>query len=306
MTALLPDFMFFVLPFVVLIACVVYLIVRLSRRPKGFRSIEAWALVPGGIGFVWQIIDTVHGIETSTSSTEALGYMVLPWASCIAGLVGYLIGWSALAVSRAALRLLRKRTIQRRALGQAAAGCVILAAAISYWVITARREALISEAKSEATSEARICEMFREAAADWDVGVLRELARNPRTPVRILRDIYALALTKTGDKWGLARNYEVALRLAENDHTPEEILSELSGRNENAIRGTVASNPNTPGPALEALSQDADHVVRTSVCQNPRVPRDLLRRLSSDPHPVVRDYAASAWEHHGFSNDPGQ
>ncbi len=81
--------------------------------------------------------------------------------------------------------------------------------------------------------------------------------------------------------------------LAENRHTPFEMLQEL-GRSESAsIRRRVGRNAVTPPDSIRLLSRDRSWSVREAVALNPSCPPDVLTVLSADRSTAVRRAVAS-------------
>ena len=85
-------------------------------------------------------------------------------------------------------------------------------------------------------------------------------ARNPNTPVAVLRE-----LAKDSDEF---IRYEVAM----NTNTPPEVLKELAKDKHRYVRVEVAINPNTPPEVLVELAKDEDKYVRYWVAKNPGTP----------------------------------
>lgn len=81
--------------------------------------------------------------------------------------------------------------------------------------------------------------------------------------------------------------------LAENRHTPFEMLEELGRSDTPAIRRRVGRNSATPEGALRPLSRDRSWSVREAVALNVSTPSDVLVMLSTDRSVAVRKAVAS-------------
>lgn len=123
-------------------------------------------------------------------------------------------------------------------------------------------------------------EMIEELAEDEDKDVRKEVAYNPKTPVKVLRKL-------AGDenehvRWGAIRN----------PNTPADILRELAEDKDERMRYEVSRNPNTPIDILRKLADDEDRNVRKGVAENPNTPVDILKKLAEDEEKWVRQEVA--------------
>jgi hypothetical protein len=75
--------------------------------------------------------------------------------------------------------------------------------------------------------------------------------------------------------------------VAKNPHTPIEVLRHLSADPINLVRALVASNPSTPSDVLEKFFSD-EKIVRDGLSGNPNTPPKLLKILCDDNDKMVR------------------
>ena len=149
-------------------------------------------------------------------------------------------------------------------------------------------------------------------AADEDVTVRRQVARNPHTPAEALDRLAddpdeAKELTETKVRWYVASNpttsestltrmataseetdLMVLAAIGRHPHAATAVLEHLAtapapGRSwvDPDVRQAVASNPSTP-PAILAAWENADANTGAAVAKNPATPTDVLERLSRD------------------------
>ena len=84
-----------------------------------------------------------------------------------------------------------------------------------------------------------------------------------------------VAGTETGTLGGTER-----ARLASDATTPPDIVLELAGDADPAVRVGVVRNPLVPEPVLALLAKDAEVDVRAAVAANPATPASLVDRLA--------------------------
>ena len=94
------------------------------------------------------------------------------------------------------------------------------------------------------------------------IGVLAELARDPKDNVRAL--------------------------VARNPSTPPEVLVELARDPNDSVRAWVAGNKSTPVWVLAELAKDPKDNVRTWVARNGSIPVGIMAELARDPKDNVR------------------
>ncbi len=96
------------------------------------------------------------------------------------------------------------------------------------------------------------------------------------TMVELLIDI-ASNPVDMGARWAVAKN----------PHTPVEVLRHLANDPINLVRALVATNPSTPADVLEKFFSD-EKIVRDGLSGNPNTPAKLLRVLADDNDKMVR------------------
>jgi hypothetical protein len=102
-----------------------------------------------------------------------------------------------------------------------------------------------------------------------DMGARWAVAKNPHTPVEVLRHLSA-------DPINLVR----AL-VAANPSTPSEILEKFFS-DEKIVRDGLSGNPNTPPKLLKILCDDNDKMVRMRLAENRSAPKDIITILLND------------------------
>lgn len=102
-----------------------------------------------------------------------------------------------------------------------------------------------------------------------DMGARWAVAKNPHTPVEVLRHLSA-------DPINLVR----AL-VAANPSTPSDILEKFFS-DEKIVRDGLSGNPNTPAKLLKILCDDNDKMVRMRLAENRSAPKDILQILVND------------------------
>lgn len=107
-----------------------------------------------------------------------------------------------------------------------------------------------------------------------DMGARWAVAKNPHTPVEVLRHLSA-------DPINLVR----AL-VASNPSTPSDVLEKFFS-DEKIVRDGLSGNPNTPPKLLKILCDDNDKMVRMRLAENRAAPKEILTSLLSDSDPDV-------------------
>ncbi|MFA6208375.1 MAG: hypothetical protein WCT03_05745 [Candidatus Obscuribacterales bacterium] len=80
---------------------------------------------------------------------------------------------------------------------------------------------------------------------------------------------------------------KVRLHLAENRHTPIELLIVLSYDSSPAVRLAVAENASSQLCLIERAIDDVSVDVRYGLAENPHLPTHLLEKLADDENPYV-------------------
>lgn len=107
-----------------------------------------------------------------------------------------------------------------------------------------------------------------------DMGARWAVAKNPHTPVEVLRHLSA-------DPINLVR----AL-VAANPSTPSDILEKFFS-DEKIVRDGLSGNPNTPAKLLKILCDDNDKMVRMRLAENRSAPKEIIQNLINDSDPDV-------------------
>lgn len=107
-----------------------------------------------------------------------------------------------------------------------------------------------------------------------DMGARWAVAKNPHTPVEVLRHL-------AGDSINLVR----AL-VATNPNTPSDVLEKFFS-DEKIVRDGLSGNPNTPAKLLKVLADDNDKMVRMRLAENRSAPKEVLTSLLNDNDPDV-------------------
>ncbi len=107
-----------------------------------------------------------------------------------------------------------------------------------------------------------------------DMGARWAVAKNPHTPVEVLRHL-------STDSINLVR----AL-VAANPSTPSDVLEKFFS-DEKIVRDGLSGNPNTPAKLLKILCDDNDKMVRMRLAENRSAPKEIITTLLSDNDPDV-------------------
>jgi hypothetical protein len=107
-----------------------------------------------------------------------------------------------------------------------------------------------------------------------DMGARWAVAKNPHTPVEVLRHL-------ANDPINLVR----AL-VATNPSTPSDILEKFFN-DEKIVRDGLSGNPNTPVKLLKILTDDNDKMVRMRLAENRAAPKEIIALLLQDTDPDV-------------------
>ncbi|HYW11663.1 MAG TPA: hypothetical protein VE871_06880 [Longimicrobium sp.] len=122
-------------------------------------------------------------------------------------------------------------------------------------------------------------------ASDVD-GVLEALAENPHTPAEVLADVARLnAGRPTGERADLDE------ALAKHPDAPAPLLSEIARSEDRSARLAVAAHRRTPVSALESLVADPEWDVRMEVAKRPELSPETLKRLGRDEDHTVQHAA---------------
>jgi hypothetical protein len=279
-----------VLPQVAIGAGYAFLIRRsLATREK----IPLYAGVASGILCAGFLSWAIYSIVWSSSSTAAIGFILLPFYLLTVAALGYAVSWSVLTLSTVTGRGRRYLTTARPGKWKTMVALALLLAIAFAGQHHLERRLLLSLARSEATESVELARLTKAALSHGDLQLLTQLANNPASKVTALEEIFDHCAHQLADE--LARPcYGVFLGLAKNHRTPARMLTALARRSETSVRVAVARHANTPVNTIVALSRDGEELVRTWVTQHSVLPGAILRALSADDSDVVRLYAQAA------------
>jgi hypothetical protein len=116
--------------------------------------------------------------------------------------------------------------------------------------------------------------ILEQLAKDSDRWVRLSVAKNPATPIKVRQAL--LKSLFTDDYWN------VRCDLAEDPHTPSELLAALATDSSQEVRFAVASNTATPSESLRVLAADPDEMVFRAALLNPAAPESLRERFISE------------------------
>ncbi len=117
-----------------------------------------------------------------------------------------------------------------------------------------------------------------------DMGARWAVAKNPHTPVEVLRHL-------ANDPINLVR----AL-VATNPSTPSDVLEKFFS-DEKIVRDGLSGNPNTPVKLLKILTDDNDKMVRMRLAENRAAPKEIITLLLQDAdHDVCKAAEANLGE----------
>lgn len=271
-------------PYVVLAAAFFYSLraaVR-SRSPARVLFLPALlasiALTAGFIGWGF------YSIETSSSSTAAIGYLALPFLSLATALLFFLL---ALAVG-VILRWILERTghAAPRLASTPRLISALLFLSVTGWLLhqNLTRSRLLDAAAAETTAPAELQAMLADALKSNDIELQSTLARNPTLPIPDLARLFDNSQDQVHDR--LTKRFALFSSLARNPRTPTGILSALSTSPFSSVRIEVILNPSTPVGILTNMVHDKISLVREYLADNPRLPDDLRRQLK-EPEPGI-------------------
>lgn len=123
-------------------------------------------------------------------------------------------------------------------------------------------------------SETMVRLLIDIASNPVDMGARWAVAKNPHTPVEVLRHL-------ANDPINLVR----AL-VATNPATPSDVLEKFFN-DEKIVRDGLSGNPNTPAKLLKILSDDNDKMVRMRLAENRGAPKEIVSLLLKDNDPDV-------------------
>ena len=326
----LMGFLIVVMPYLLLIATLIVLTawVALWRSPA--RTLLMTALGLTTLLVTVFIVWAQYGIFTDKSSTAGIAFIFMPFYTLLATAILASAAWTLtyvvffiieticrtdrrvtnlLVTVIAALGLifygwlLGRHLNQQWRLSQAGSpqtSAEKLSRLQSQALKTNNTRVLQKLAANPDLSDADLRILFAAAVNDKNFDVLGALAANPRLPAADLARLYEL--TKDQPSY---RGYDTWRGMADNRHTPPEILQELAGMENNShVRLCVATNPSTPVATLIKLTADPGDLVRTYVTGNPNLPAEHLLSLLNDHDATVRSYAKNNAKRRGLLIEP--
>lgn len=285
-------FLVMAMPQLVIAGCLVALILLVCRQPFPFRWIVRTALIGATVFTVLVGWFSIYSILTSPPPMAGIGYIALPFISAATALVSFAV----IAALLYSVRFLSDslgwtRKITTLWLGVPA----LLVVALACLVVTLRvsRARLLAEAKS-ASNVVEINTLLESAVKHSDIGILAMLARNPNAPTETLERINKIAMP---------RDIVIKWALADNPHTPQNILSEfVSSANEQLIVA-VAANPNTPAETVNQLANRPDYYVQRIVTAHPKISVENLQLLAYDQDKNLREAALLNLQRRGLPHN---
>jgi hypothetical protein len=213
-----------------------------------------------------------HATCTSRSSTAAIGFLFLPFESIVVAVAGVVVSWSVLYVTHFVIQRINGIRV-----GLTSVVCLTLAIALFAWtgyVVQNKvaRHRLLSEAAT-GTDVVSLEGILASSIVSHDIEALSKLAKNPNTPITDLVRLYDYC--KPNIATFSPPEYPILFSVAQNPHTPSDILVILAACRQSSIRYAVAINPSTPTPTLRKLAEDQDVLVTTYA-----IPRLRLRERS--------------------------
>jgi len=227
-----------------------------------------------------------HGIEMSTSSTAAIGYLALPYMALIGALLGFLLVLAGGVILRFIAEQAGRASPHLISLPKLISSILFLA--LLGWMVqnNMARSRLLDAAASETTNPATLQRLLSTAIDSDDLELQAELASNPGTPIPDLTRLYNTCKGTLLDP--LSPDYRLFHALAWNPRTPSEILTTLANSPFDSVHFALASNPSTPVEVLKELMDTEDSLIRFSLSENPSFPDDLRPQLNINASEEVK------------------
>ena len=288
-----------------------------------------YGLILGAIGFVGAFIWGIWSVTQSlaSSSTAALGYLVVPVLSLIIAIPFFVLGYCLYYIVE-----VFKSSGKKRLLSFTLALSVSLALLIpfSFWVDSGLTLSRVVDEIDNLKAEE--IEIFLEKSdygenqyvleavvsrSDIDADLLHKIAtiNSPelherphgfffpfwerskkkrewlkRTDFAVMRVIAWHPNVDVRTLLVLANSPDdyVLGAVASNDKTPPDVLARLLKKGGQTIYGGLASNPNSPPDVLHELSLMGDEYTRAAVARNDNASEDVIRKLAQDKEEHVR------------------
>jgi hypothetical protein len=289
-----------------------------SEPGPSLRALRSGAVLAAALTVLYVVWFFVS-LYAVSSSTAALGVLVLPFTETAVFVLGLAVGWAAARVwgwrpasgaGSVAARLLACAVLLGAALGGVSLGRFLL---------LERRagDAQATPGELRATLHAyregedlyAVYQAFLARAAN--TLPLARLATNPAAPEDVLVELArhpdgsvvwrALSNPKLGPERlrELAAEGQPAVRanLARNPNTPPDVLRELAEHESPQVDLNLVMHPALPeelrDPLFERLARADDRYIRNSAAAQPGMPPRLLRQLAADDWPLLRQTVAS-------------
>lgn len=123
------------------------------------------------------------------------------------------------------------------------------------------------------------------------VSKLRDIGKNPATPVHVLEEL--ASHPRPSVKFGVAKNPNAPQFLL------KQLLNDPAAKTYPVLATHLAANPGLGAELCETLSHNQDYMVRCMIARNEATPIKVLERLLHDEDTLVRRYSA---EHGKFGN----
>ncbi len=246
------------------------------------------------VAFAVECVLEIWSIQSSSSSTAAIGYVFLPFVAFFTAIPFFVIGFCA---HYAAVKLR-----QRARVGYFFAAIAVTLSA--YFIgMSVYNAALLAEVQSVRTMPQPQQSAFLQDSS-WRTNkyVLGALLENPDVSAESL---YQIAMIPSPDlhhrMWATppimgenTRGLAVMRLVVKHPNVDERTLVELAKSPDHYVLGDVASNPKTPVEILRQFYDmpDRDYLIDWGLAWNPNTPADILRELAKSPNEYTRSTAA--------------
>ncbi len=251
-----------ILPYSILVVLFGPLIWAVRRVNPSLRPFLHYALVGDFVLSMGATIWLHYGIVASELSTAAIGYISLPFLSLAAAVAGFPLSWSCYYIVRFAVERLSRASRKSTSAPAFLMALFVLGFCVAIALGVVVREMRLATA-TESADPGSLQKIIDHAVSSYDLEMLSRLAENPNVSAANLTRIYGACSHSTRDI--NVPEYAVFFSLADNPHTPPDILAALARRDEVSIRIAVGTNPLTSIETLHALSKDPDPRVREYV-----------------------------------------
>jgi len=218
-------------------------------------------------------------IAASTSSTAAIGYLVLPYMALIAFILFFLLALAIAVVIRYILERTRKTSLCLTSLPKLICALLFLfiAGGITHHNLT--RSHLLDAAVAETTAPADLQFMLETALESEDLELVSRLARNPALTAADLTRLFDSGKDSLNDPF--SKKYSLFSSLARNPETPASILTDLASSPFSSVRIEIILNPSTPLEALTRMVEEEDDLVRRYLSDSSRLPEELRQQIQA-------------------------